>query len=70
MSGGPHFRGGPKADWSRMVEIAAAIRDDSGLPPDASLVFTQLLLNMAAITGRARAIELVSAFLDARQIFR
>ncbi len=56
MSGGPHFRGGPKADWSRMVEIAAAIRDDSGLPPDASLVFTQLLLNMAAglrVPGRA-----------------
>jgi hypothetical protein len=49
----------------RMIEVAAAIREDGGLPPDAALVFTQLLLNMAGHAGRDRTLELVRAFIDA-----
>jgi hypothetical protein len=62
---GPYFRGGPRRDGERMAAAAAALRDDGGLPAPASLMFTQLLLNLAGHAGRAKATELINAFLDA-----
>jgi hypothetical protein len=51
-----------------MVDAAAALRDEGGLPAEASLIFTQLLLNLGGHVGRQRAEELVAAFLDAADV--
>ncbi len=68
VRGRPHFRGGPGKDAIRMIEATAAMRDDGGLPAEASLVFSQLLLNLAGHAGRAKAFEIIGAFLDASDL--
>lgn len=67
---GPHFQGGPLRDFAKMAEASAALRDQGGLPADASLVLTQLLLNLAGHAGRARAEGMISNFLDAADVGR
>lgn len=51
-----------------MVRATAALRDDGGLPGEASLILSQLLLNLAGHAGRAKAEELIGAFLDAADV--
>jgi hypothetical protein len=51
-----------------MVETTAALRDEGGLPAEASLVLSQLLLNLGGHVGRSRALELVAEFLDAADV--
>lgn len=64
----PHFQGGRRKDGKKMVEATAAFRDDGGLPGRASLVFSQLVLNLGGHAGRARALELIAAFFDAADV--
>lgn len=65
---GPHFNGGPHKDVMRMIEATGALTLEGGLPAEASLVFTQLLLNLAGHVGRAKTDELIGAFLDAADV--
>lgn len=51
-----------------MATAAAALRDEGGLPAEASLVFSQLLLNLGGHVGAARALELVADFLNAADV--
>lgn len=62
---GPYFQGGPHASGPLMAAAAAAIRDVGGLPADASLIFTQLLLNLAGHAGYGQALILINNFLAA-----
>lgn len=67
---GPFFNGGPHKNVEKMIAAAAAFRDEGGLPSEATLMFTQLLLNMVGHAGRAKADELLGAFLDAADVRR
>lgn len=53
-----------------MIGVTALLRDEGGLPPEASLTFTQLLLNLGGNVGHNRAIELCEMFLDAADVRR
>lgn len=66
--GGPYYQGGPRRDPKGMAEAAAALRDDGGLPPEASLIFTQLLLNLVGNAGRVGGLALIARFLDAADV--
>lgn len=65
---GPHFQGGPRRDVRLMAFAAAALRDEGKLPAEASLVFTQLLLNLAGQVGAAEALILINNFLIAADV--
>lgn len=65
---GPHFQGGPNRNSMEMVRTVAALRDDGGLPAEASLVLSQLLLNLCGHAGRAQGCRLIAAFLDAADV--
>jgi hypothetical protein len=67
---GPHFQGGPRRDGMAMVRTTAALRDEGGLPGPASLLLSQLLLNVAGHAGREKTEELIGAFLDAADVRR
>lgn len=62
---GPYFQGGPKRDGLRMIEATSAFHDVGGLPREASLVFSQLLLNLAGHCGKHVANILIDEFLSA-----
>jgi hypothetical protein len=64
----PHFQGGPNRDTRGMIAAAAAFRDEGGLPGAASLMLTQLLLNLAGHAGRVRAQDLIEAFFNAADV--
>lgn len=63
-----YFQGGPRRDVEQMAEATARFRDLGGLPGPGSLVFSQLLLNLAGNAGRALAQELISQYLDAADV--
>lgn len=65
---GPHFQGGPHRDSMAMARTVAALRDKGGLPPEASLMLSQLLLNLAGHVGRGVALQLISDFFDAADV--
>lgn len=65
---GPHFQGGPRRNAIGMVDATAALRDEGGLPAEASLILSQLLLNLAGYVGRPRAEQLIGAFFDAADV--
>ena len=65
---GPYFQGGPRRSSEAMARTCAALRDEGGLPPEGSLIFSQLLLNLAGHAGRAKAEKLIGAFLDAADV--
>jgi hypothetical protein len=65
---GPHFQGGPNRDHAAMAAAAAELRDDGGLPAEASLIFTQLLLNLVGNAGRVGGLALIARFLDAADV--
>ncbi len=62
------YNGGPARDVKGMIDATAALRDRGGLPPEASLIFSQLLLNLAGHVGRAKADELIDAFFTAADV--
>lgn len=64
----PHFQGGPRRDSVAMVRTMAAFRDEGGLPGEASLMLSQLLLNLVGHAGRAGGLQLIAAFLDAADV--
>lgn len=68
MPRGPYFGGGPKRDTNRMIVALADFTDLGELPPEAALVFSQLLLNFAGKAGRKEAQRLLDAFLDAADV--
>jgi hypothetical protein len=51
-----------------MVRTVAALRDQGGLPAEASLLFSQLLLNLCGHAGRAQGLQLIADFLDAADV--
>jgi len=51
-----------------MVRATAAFRDEGGLPAEASLVFSQLLLNLVGHAGRAAGLSMIEDFLDAADV--
>lgn len=63
-----YWPGGLRRDTERMIAATAKIRDVGGLPAEAALVFTQLLLNLSGHAGRERADQLIAAFLDAADV--
>lgn len=65
---GHFFQGGPRRDGTKMVATTALFRDEGGLPAEASLIFSQLLLNLGGRTGYKRALELVDDFLHAADV--
>lgn len=65
---GPMFHPGRGADIRRMIDSMVAIRDEGKLPGSASLVLSQLLLNVAGVVGHTRAMELIDAHLRAAGI--
>lgn len=65
---GPHFQGGPRRNSMEMARTVAALRDEGGLPAEASLVLSQLLLNLCGHAGRAEGLQLIAAFLDAADV--
>jgi hypothetical protein len=66
--GPPYFQGGPQKDVRRMIQVTARLRDEGGLPAEASLIFSQLLLNLGGHVGREKAEQLVAEFLDAADV--
>lgn len=67
---GPHFQGGPNRDAQGMIRATAALRDEGGLPATASLIFSQLLLNLAGHAGRDKADKLIRELFDAADVPR
>ncbi len=65
---GPHYQGGKRRDVEGMIKATAQLRDLGGLPAEASLVFSQLLLNLAGHAGQVRAEVLIRAFLQAADV--
>jgi len=67
---GPHYQGGANRDTVAMGEACANFRDLGGLPSDAALVLSQLLLNMGGHAGRLTALALVAKFYEAADVPR
>ncbi len=65
---GPYFRGGPRRDVHGMIFHMSRFRDVGGLPNEASLVLSQLLLNMAGKIGRGETLQLINVFLAAADV--
>jgi hypothetical protein len=62
---GPYFQGGRYRSVEGMAATTAAFRDVGGLPAEASLILSQLVLNMAGFAGRGVAVQLIVDFLSA-----
>lgn len=65
---GPNFHGGRNRNATAMVAALDALHTEGGLPRQAALIFSQLVLNLAGYRGRSGAERLIRQFLDAADV--